>query len=352
MKRRVGVLLSGGVAAGMNALLEELVNLLDRKDTEIVAFLHGWSGLVNNEHILLTPSSIEYISNIGGGAIGSCTKVNVFDYQGRDCSKDCEKNYNELKLDTIFVLGGDGSLRQADELSEKTKMRFITLPCTMDRDVIGTKESIGFYTAVKEAKRSIVINTNDADCMNRISISEVMGRGSGAVAAYATYAAIEEVHVDILLIPEKPYSKKKLIDYINNAKNPLSIVIAEGIGNQASQSMNGIHVQLAGVAEQLAEELKQNTGKNFKANVCGYGQRSANASDADKLLAKLFAQKAATVFLKKQKNVAICYNNNSFYALDLAHIATLNRTTTGKGINVTTDPIIDMLTRQNVYFGN
>lgn len=354
-KKRVGILLSGGAASGMNAAVQAFVFLLTSLEYEVIGFKAGWSGLMNNDYKILTPKSVFKIANFGGGILQSCTKVNVFDQNGQDRSIDCEKVYSDLELECIFVLGGDGSIRQANELSQKTLMQFITVPCTMDMDVVCTQETIGFHTAVNEAARVIVAMSRDGYCMGRSVVIEVMGRSSGAVATYATAAALESgIKVDFLIIPEIPHRIQNIADTLKNKKTPSVIVIAEGASTTVQlQSPSGIHQQLAGTGEKLAEDLQKLTGKTFKATGCGYCQRSGQTTDTDIFLANQFAQVAVEEFDRGNSNVSICYIDHAFVPVQLSDVAKANtNTTTSKGLSKGDKTLCRLQTISKLYFGN
>ena len=151
--KRFGVIFSGGTAAGMNATLEFLCRFSRKEGAKLIGFKYGWSGLIQNDTVEVTMRTTRGIALTAGGTfLGSCSKVNVFNHDGQDYSEICYQTYNALRLDGIFVLGGDGTNRQANELNEKyPDMKFIWISATLDRDVAGCDDTIGFHTAVENA---------------------------------------------------------------------------------------------------------------------------------------------------------------------------------------------------------
>ena len=105
---RFGVIFSGGTAVGMNATLEHLWRYCYRVGASLIGFGHGWEGLYKNDFVHIDKDYIHQIGLKSGGApLGSCSKVNIFNINGKDYSKICHTTYLSLRLNGIFVLGGD-----------------------------------------------------------------------------------------------------------------------------------------------------------------------------------------------------------------------------------------------------
>jgi len=117
-QKRFGVIFSGGTAAGMNATLEYLCRYARKEGAKLIGFKYGWTGLIRNDTVEVTMKTTRGIAfEVGGTSLGSCSKVNVFNHDGNDYSEVCYQTYNSLRLDGIFVLGGYGTNRQANELN-------------------------------------------------------------------------------------------------------------------------------------------------------------------------------------------------------------------------------------------
>ena len=207
-QKRFGVIFSGGTAAGMNATLEYLCRYARKEGAKLIGFKYGWTGLIRNDTVEVTMKTTRGIAfEVGGTSLGSCSKVNVFNHDGNDYSEVCYQTYNSLRLDGIFVLGGDGTNRQANELNEKyPDMKFYWISATLDRDVAGCDDTIGFHTAVENAAEVIASMANDGKTMNRHVIIECMGRHTGLVTIHATDLAIRKygIGIDMVLVPEIP----------------------------------------------------------------------------------------------------------------------------------------------------
>lgn len=341
--KRFGVIFSGGTAAGMNATLEYLCRYSALNGAEIIGFRRGWLGLIQNDTVettLKTTSGIGLTS--GGDFLRSCSKVNVFNHNGQNYSNVCYQTYKSLQLDGIFVLGGDGTNRQANELSQTfPDMKFIWISATLDRDVSGCDDTIGFHTAVENAADVISSMARDGQTMNRHVIIECMGRHSGLVTAHAVDLAIRKykAHIDMVLVPEIKFDLPAICNRIKHSNYPLTIVISEGITdpmmdktvevlepeNAEEPEIVGHHADLAYTCRKLSAVLAPHTDMPIKSEVAGYLQRSGHLSSADLFLAEHCAKIAVTEAINAQESKSIVFKDNSFCAVPMAELAAANK---------------------------
>ncbi len=192
---RIGIVTSGGDAPGINAAIRAIVRVAHSKNLDVVGFERGWEGLLTNTFRRLTPRSVSGIIHTGGTILHSsrCPEFRA--------EKGIEKANGNLAQDNIgglIVIGGDGSFRGALELSKKTNALVVGIPATIDNDVFGTEETIGFDTAVNTAVAEIDKIRDTAISFDRIFIVEVMGRTRGFIAL----AVGLTVGAEIILVPE------------------------------------------------------------------------------------------------------------------------------------------------------
>jgi len=180
------------------------------------------------------------------------------------------------RVDGLVVIGGDGSLRGALELSRKTEALVVGIPASIDNDIFGTDETIGFDTAVNTAVDEIDKIRDTADSFDRLFVVEVMGRTRGFLALTIGLA----VGAEMTLIPEVKYEMENIFRTFKEAKEKgkksAIIVAAEGIGD----------------TRRLADDLAKATGAEVRLTALGYTQRGGNPSARSRLLASLFADKA------------------------------------------------------------
>lgn len=287
---RVAIVTAGGIAPGLNSVIKAIVQrhcsfykLNPNDNGNVFGIKNGFKGLSGNEadKVVLTPEIVERWHSRGGTMLGS-----IRESKGRidlkaEAAASCLRN---LGIDILYVLGGDGSMQVAHELSKRLPdVAIACVPKTIDNDILWVWESFGFATAVEEATR--VINTlhQEAESTRRICLIELFGAESGFIAANAAMAS---ANVDLVLIPEvfrflKNDSKKPAPEYVpdadqlymqacirhieeiikrrNQTKEPHAVIIvAEGV----SKRLDGITLQIPGYSEKLGDDEKKLTISN------------------------------------------------------------------------------------------
>lgn len=281
--RNIGVVTSGGDAPGMNAAIRAVVRIACSKNFQVLGFERGWEGLLTNTFRPLTPRSVGGIIQLGGTILHTSRCPQFRKREG------IEKAAETLALNNVaglIVIGGNGSFKGALELSKKTDALIVGIPATIDNDVFGTDETIGFDTAVNTAVTEIDKIRDTAISHERVFIVEVMGRERGFLALTVGLT----VGAEIILVPEVKYEKENIFKTLkeSSAKGKKSgiIVAAEGIGD----------------TRKLAREIEENRGAEVRLSVLGYAQRGGNPTARSRLLANLFANKAVELLLKEQGN--------------------------------------------------
>jgi 6-phosphofructokinase 1 len=271
--KTVGVLTSGGNAPGVNAAIRGVVRLADLKGYEVLGFEWGWDGLLANRSRRLNSRSVSGIIQQGGTILHT---ARCPEFRNADSVARAAETLASHDVDGLVVIGGDGSLRGALELSKKTDTLLVGIPASIDNDVFGTDETIGFDTAVNTAVDEIDKIRDTADSLDRIFIVEVMGRTRGFLALTVGLAAGAEM----ILVPEVKYETEKIFRTFKEAKEKgkksAIIVAAEGIGD----------------TRRLADEMQKATGAEVRLTALGYTQRGGNPSARSRLLASLFADRA------------------------------------------------------------
>jgi 6-phosphofructokinase 1 len=296
--KRIGVVTSGGDAPGMNAAIRAVVRIADSKRMQILGFKRGWEGVIRNSVIPLTPRAVGGIMHSGGTILQTSRCPQFRKLEG---IKEAAKTLALNNLVGLIVIGGNGSFKGALELSKETNTGIVGIPATIDNDVFGTDETIGFDTAINTAVNAIDKIRDTAASHERIFIVEVMGRERGFIALTVGLTAGAE----IILIPEVPFDNYKLFETIkknrNKGKKSGILVAAEGIRD--------IH--------NLARELEEETGAEVRISVLGYAQRGGNPTARSRLLASLFAKKAINVLVNEQENLIIGLQNGVTTSIEL-----------------------------------
>ena len=209
---RIGILTSGGDCQGLNGAMYGVVKTLKhncREKLEIYGIMEGYTGLINADYKKMDPEEFKGILNEGGSILGNSRqpfkKINDYDKSGNTKVQSMINNYNEMKLDCLVVLGGNGSHKTANLLREKG-LNVVTLPKTIDNDINGTEMTFGFQSAMDIATKTLEQLHTTAKTHKRIIIDEIMGNKAGWLTLYSGLAG----EADIILIPEIPYSIDKV----------------------------------------------------------------------------------------------------------------------------------------------
>jgi len=293
-----GVVTSGGDAPGMNAAIRAIVRIAYSRNLKVLGFERGWEGLLTNSFRRLTPRSVGGILHLGGTILHTSRCP---EFKKDEAIKKAAETLALNNVDGLIVIGGNGSLQGALELSKKSDTLIIGVPVSIDNDVFGTDETIGFDTAVNTAVTEIDKIRDTAVSLERIFIVEVMGRTRGFLALTVGVT----VGAEMILIPEVKYENEKIFRTIKETKERGKrsgiIVAAEGIGDN----------------RQLANEIEKATGAEVRLTVLGYTQRGGNPSARSRLLASLFADKAVELISERRKSIAVVLRHGKITSIGL-----------------------------------
>lgn len=298
MAKTIGIVTSGGDAPGMNAAIRAVTRVGHSMGFNVLGFERGWDGLLTNNFRKLTPRSVGGIIHLGG------TILHTLRCPGFEEAGGAEKAAETLSInnvDGLVVIGGDGSFRGALDLGRVSETQMVGIPATIDNDVYGTDETIGFDTAVNTAVDAIDKIRDTAISHERIFIVEVMGRKRGFLALEVGIC----IGAEVILIPENPMTVCDVLKVMeNNAKKGKRagiIVAAEGFGNSS----------------ELAKEIQQQTESEVRLSILGYAQRGGSPTARSRLLASLFAERAVELICQGKGNRAVCLQNGAVSSIEL-----------------------------------
>ena len=308
---RVGLLTSGGDCQALNATMrgvaKGLYELFD--EVEIYGFLNGYKGLMRAQYIKMMPDDFSGIMTKGGTILGSSRQPFKLMGQptedGLDKVKSMKDTYKKLKLDCLCVLGGNGSQKTANLLSEEG-LNVIGLPKTIDNDLWGTDMTFGFQSAVNIATNAIDCIHTTASSHGRVFIVEIMGHKVGSLTLHAGVAG----GADIILIPEIPYDIKKVTAAIQKrakaGKRFTILAVAEGaISKEDAQlSKKQYKAKLAKrkystVGYELASQIEKATGQEVRVTIPGHTQRGGSPVPFDRVISSRLGVAAAELIAKE-----------------------------------------------------
>jgi len=313
--RRIAINTGGGDAPGLNAVIRAAtLSALDR-GWEVFGIRRGYMGLLHDEvdgepgMVKLCADRVRGITHLGGTILGTTARGNLFGLEPRqpdgtwgptDPSDDIMRRFGELGIDALVAIGGDGSLKIAHRLFLKG-LRVVGVPKTIDNDLGATDMTFGFQTAVDVATEAIGRLHSTAEAHQRVMVAQVMGRHTGWIALESGLAG----GADVILIPEIPFSVEriaaKIMERERSRRRFSIIVVAEGASESGgSPSYVGDSGRYGGIADRLAAQIQDATGKETRTLTLGHIQRGGSPVPYDRNLALRFG--AAAVFAVERGN--------------------------------------------------
>jgi 6-phosphofructokinase 1 len=282
----------------MNAAIRAITRIASLKKVQVLGFERGWEGLIKNNFVPLTPRSVSGIIQLGGTILRTSRSL---EFRTPEGIKKAAETLSSNNVDGLVVIGGNGSFGGAMDLSKKTNTLIVGIPASIDNDIFGTDETIGFDTALNTAVDEIDKIRDTAISHERIFIVEVMGRARGFLAVTVGLT----VGAEIILVPEVKFNVKKIVQKLeeNSAKGKKSgiIIAAEGVGD----------------TRKLGEEIEKEAGVEVRLSVLGYAQRGGSPTGRSRLLADLFADKAVELLLKEEDKQIVGLQKGKVTSIDL-----------------------------------
>lgn len=299
----IAVLTSGGDSPGMNPAIRSVTRAALNQGIRVVGIHRGYSGLIIGDMTELTSTDVSNIVQRGGTILKSdrceAFKDPVVRHQAAIILQ-------EHGIDGLIVIGGDGSLSGAHRLTQETGIPVIGLPGTIDNDVFGTDDTIGFDTAVNTALEAIDKIRDTAVSHERIFLVEVMGRNSGHIASQVGIACGAEM----IVVPEYEFKLETLCFSLANQR-------AEGEGS------SGIIVVAEGPRPGLTYRLAQQLeGHGERPGVCilGHIQRGGRPTGHDRVLASCLGASAVTYLQAGFSDIMVGMVNNEITTTPLQQV--------------------------------
>ena len=315
-KRRIGILTSGGDCPGLNATIrgaaKACYSMFGEDKVEIVGIANGFHGLIHNNCRIMKPEDFSGILTQGGTILGTkrtpYKMMQVIESDNIDKVAEMKATYKQQKLDCILTLGGNGTHKTANLLSEEG-LNIIGLPKTIDNDIWGTDMTFGFYSAVNIATEAIDCIHTTASSHNRVFIVEVMGHKVGWLTLYAGIAS----GADVILIPEIPYDIDKVVDAIEKRRKRGSgftiLAVAEGAISKEDAKLSKKELKkkqeedakkYPSVSYKIAKEIEARTGMEIRVTVPGHTQRGGSPCPYDRVLSTRLGSAAAKLIMNDE----------------------------------------------------
>ena len=323
MKKRVGILTSGGDCPGLNATLRGVAKALYQRmgeNVELIGISNGYAGLINGDWRVMEPHEFSGILTVGGTILGTKRTpfklMRVVEEDKVDKVAAMKRNYQEMKLDCLLCLGGNGTHKTANLLAEEG-LNIIALPKTIDNDIFGTDVTFGFHSAMEIATEAIDRVHTTAGSHSRCMVVELMGNKAGWLTLYAGIAG----GADIILIPELPYTIENVCAAIERraaqGKHFSILAVAEG-AMDAKEARMKRKERMAKRAEQgdttatnrIARQIEALTGIETRICVPGHMQRGGSPCPYDRVLATQFGSYAAKMVVDENYGITVAMKSN------------------------------------------
>lgn len=293
--RRVGVLTSGGDAPGMNAAIRSVVRSLEQKGIDAIGIRRGYHGLIHADSFPMDARSVNGIISRGGTMLYTARSEEFMQPEGLERAvKSCKY----LGLEALIVIGGDGTFRGAQTLSD-AGVKVIGIPATIDNDIGCTHYTIGFDTAANTAIDAIDRLADTMQSHERVSVVEVMGRHAGHLAVYVGMA----VGATSIIIPEHPFDfERDVIEQIRlgrmHDKHHHLIIVAEGVGK----------------CDEICKGISDQTGLEARVSILGYIQRGGSPTTRDRVMASRMGHFAVEQIAEGNYDQIVCYRDSRIVA--------------------------------------
>jgi len=278
---KIGIFTSGGDAPGMNACIRAIVRKAMNSDVKVVGALRGYEGLINNDFINFEYSSVGNIIQKGGTILKTARSKGFFTAEGR---KEAYENVLNSNIDALIAIGGDGTFTGASVFAKEYNIPVVGVPGTIDNDLFGTDNSIGYDTALNTIVEAVDKIRDTANSHDRLFIVEVMGKDAGFIALRSGVA----VGAEAILVPETQTYIDHLLTKLGGerrkSKSGSIIIVAEGDGY--------------GGAYKVAEAVQEKYSNfDIRVSILGHIQRGGNPSALDRVLASRLGAGAVDALL-------------------------------------------------------
>jgi len=328
---KIGLCTGGGDCPGLNAVIRAVVkHAIGSHNFEVWGIKDSFNGLMSRPLAArqLQIGDVTEILTRGGTILGTTNKGDPFlTKAGKDQSELVVEGYKQLGLDALIVIGGDGTQTIAARLAT-LGLNIVGIPKTIDNDLAGTDETVGFNTAVEVASAALERLRSTAESHDRIMLLEVMGRDAGHIALHAGIAG----GANAILLPEIPFDYQSIVAKIE-ARKKLGrffsiVVVAEGAYEKESKPVYTDSTtsskpsrNLGGVGAVVAQELHNRTGFDTRVTVLGHIQRGGTPSPYDRVLASMFGVSAVDAVMRKDFGKIVVLNQGQMQMVTYQQVA-------------------------------
>jgi len=296
--QRIALLTSGGDSPGMNACIRAVVRKAIYHGTEVLGIRRGFNGFIEADVVPMGLGSVADIIHRGGTILHTARSEQFLTPEGR---AKAYENVRRFGIQGLVIIGGDGSFRGAKVFNQEYGLPVVGVPGTIDNDIPGTDQTIGFDTAVNTVVEAINKIRDTATSHERTFVVEVMGRKCGFLALAAGLAGGAES----ILLPEQPFNYDEICERLwrgsRRGKLHSIIVVAEG----AASGM------------EVAKNIRERTGFDTKVTILGHLQRGGSPTAADRILASRLGARAVEVLMEGGTRAMVGVKGGRLVVMDI-----------------------------------
>lgn len=308
-KRTIGIINSGGDCAGINTVIAAVVTAGTQLGYQFYGFELGWEGLLDRKYRVLTLEDAAHIAHLGGTILHTTNRGRFAAKRGMgetvgidpEVLRECKEAMEELDVEGLIVIGGDGTLSGALQLGQ-TGVNIVGIPKSIDNDLNATDRTFGFSTAVQVAVDAVDKIKTTAFSHNRIFFIESMGRNAGWLALYTGVASA----ADAILLPEFPATPQSIVEFLRERRDrhrqSTIIVVSESFKIDGEVVTRGNEytneVIFAGVTDKLIRRIEELAPNEFEMRnvVLGHTQRGGSPIADDRILSTRFGTRAIEAY--------------------------------------------------------
>ncbi len=303
--KTIGILTSGGDAPGMNAAVRAVTRTAIKKGMKVYGIRRGYNGLIHGDIIEMDERTVSDIIQRGGTCLYT---ARCPEFRTEEGLQKAKAKCQELGLEGIVVIGGDGSFRGAADLSARGIL-CVGLPGTIDNDIACTEYTIGYDTAMNTVVEMVDKLHDTMQSHDRCSVVEVMGRKAGHIAINAGIA----VGATAIIVPEREYDldkiAKKMLESKKTGKEHFIIMVAEGVGN----------------SQKIADILQEKTDIDSRATILGHVQRGGSPTLRDRVVASQMGYYAVELLEQGIGNRVVGMQNNKIVDFDIQEALSMEK---------------------------
>ena len=302
---RIGVLTSGGDSPGMNAAIRSAIRCGTGLGFSLFGIRRGYAGLIDGDVLPLDNRAVGGIIERGGTMLRSARSQAFRTHEGQQQALSTIRDH---ALDGLIVIGGNGSLRGAQWLSEQG-VPTVGIPASIDNDIPGSLMAIGVDSALNTVVECLDRLRDTAIAHERAVVVEVMGRESGYIALMGGLAGGAE----IILLPEMQLSLQDIArsvqDGLSLGKSHSIIVVAEGFTPMDVPSNSGSSARV------ICNHLDALGNVESRLTILGHLQRGGSPTAFDRILASRFGEAAIQAFATEAPSAMMIFDGHNIVSV-------------------------------------